>query len=56
MRARRGGVIQMAIDVVRFSVLERSWVMLFIMGLGLLALVVGALVQLALPLTIYPFV
>jgi hypothetical protein len=55
-RPRRGGVGQMAVDLVRFSFLTRSWALLFVVVFGLLALMVGAVVQLALPWAIYPFV
>lgn len=55
-RPRRGGIRQMASDVVRFSFLTRSWALLFVVLFGMIALVVGAFVQLALPWAIYPFV
>jgi hypothetical protein len=46
----------MAVDLVRFSFVTRSWALLLVVVFGLVALLVGAVVQLALPWTIYPFV
>lgn len=55
-RPRRGGIRQMAVDLVRFSFVTRSWALLLVVVFGFVALLVGAVVQLALPWTIYPFV
>lgn len=55
-RPRRGGIVDVAVDLVRFAFLTRSWALLTVIVFGVLALLVGIVVQVVLPWSIYPFV
>lgn len=54
---RRGGpVAQVFVDIVRYAVVTRSWVLLLLVGFGVLAALFGLAIQSAVPWAIYPFV
>ena len=54
---RRGGpVSQLIVDIVRYSIVTRSWVLVLLLGLGALAALMGLAIQTAVPWAIYPFV
>lgn len=48
--------VRMAVDIVRFAWITRSWMMLAVIVVGLAALVLGVAVQVVVPWAIYPFV
>ena len=48
--------VRMAVDVVRFAWITRSWMMLAVIVVGLVALALGIAVQVVVPWAIYPFV
>lgn len=56
MQRRLPAGLQMAIDIVRFTIISRSGVMLLLLVAGILAIVAGAAVKVAVPWAIYPFV
>lgn len=55
-RPRKGSIVNVAVDTVRFAFLTRSWTLLMVLVFGVIALLVGIVVQIVLPWSIYPFV